>query len=143
MAVLNHKTDYDGPAYVNIDEELYTYLGIFIKFIRNDVKPTTNKVFLSWNGGHMDTSMMGTQLKSFWTKAVGNVGKRMNSTLLRKLATTTVHRHLPQHKRRQNSLPGKTHYLANLITWHRPHYLANLITWQTSLPSKTHYLAIR
>ena len=89
---------------VNIDDDLFSYLETFIKYIRADVKTTTNKVFVSWNGGHMDTTMMGTQLKSFWTKEVGDVGKRMNATLLRKLATTTIHKHLPQHKKKTADL---------------------------------------
>ena len=65
-----------------------------------------DRVFVSWTGKAMTSSMVSAQINSFWSKALGKDAERMSATLIRKTAVSAVHE-------RQGSMKKN---LANLMT---------------------------
>ena len=111
IKVLDHKTlDSHGPASVVVSTVLYSWMGIFVRKMRNALKDAKidddESVFLSWSGKCMSSSMVSGQINSFWSKALGQNAKRMSATLIRKTAVSAVHE---KHK-------GLKKSLANLMT---------------------------
>ena len=109
--VLNHKTlESHGPASLVISTNLYTWLAIFIRKMRYSLQGVSStaedRVFVSWTGKAMTSSMVSAQINSFWSKALGKDAERMSATLIRKTAVSAVHE-------RKGSMKKN---LANLMT---------------------------
>ena len=64
-----------------------------------------DRVFVSWTGKAMTSSMVSAQINSFWLKVLGKDAERMSANLIRKTAVSPVHE-------RQGSMKN----LANLMT---------------------------
>ena len=91
VSVLEHKTvEYSGPADLALTDCLYGELKVYVQRIRNKLQgidtKSCSKVFVSWTGKAMSSSMISDQLSSFWKKAVGSspFRERLTSTLVRK-----------------------------------------------------------
>ena len=105
VSVLQHKTvSSAGPADLALTDDLYRLLNLYVHKIRNklsgiDVRDTS-KVFVSWTGKSMSSSMICDQLNSFWKEAVGKsvFRDRLTSTLVRKSCVSTVHEVCPSLK---------------------------------------------
>ena len=46
-------------------------------------------------GGKMDSSLICTRLISFWNRVQGKTGRCINSTVVRKVTTTSIHENMP------------------------------------------------
>ena len=92
--VFNHKTDYKGPVNIHISSKLDNVLGYLtarnnlIGISTNDIDP----VFVSFGGNRMGSTLVTSQFKSFWRKAIENPSDMVNPTIVRKYVTTKVHR---------------------------------------------------
>ena len=49
-------------------------------------------VFVSFGGNRMGSTLVTSQFKSFWRKAIDNLSAMVNPTIFRKYLTTKVHR---------------------------------------------------
>ena len=109
---MDHKTAATaGPAMLSINRELMRHFEIFVQKIRTKLDGIQcrdeDHVFSSWSSRQMATSMVSTQLSTFWKKAIGvDLERRVCPTLLRKMATTVVHGNEP-------SIKGKLAQLMN------------------------------
>lgn len=85
-----------------------------------DSNDVSAKLFLSWNGKNVSSSMVTAQLNSCWGKAVGHARDRprVNPTLVRKSFVTKLHELCP----------------------HQTKALANLICHSESTARKTYFL---
>ena len=109
--VLDHKSlESYGPASLVISANFYTCLAIFIRKMRYSLQGVSStaedRVFVSWIGKAMTSSIVSAQINSFWSKALGKDAERMSATLIRKTAVSAVHE-------RQGSMKKN---LANLMT---------------------------
>ena len=69
VRVMEHETDYVGPANIVFDANLYYQNRKYVMFLHNKLVGVdtgrTAQVFVSWMGFTMDSSMICTQLVSF------------------------------------------------------------------------------
>ena len=75
--IIDHKTlDTSGPAVLsfsrNLAEKAENYLTNFRNELDGISTKNTSKFFVSWNGNTLSSSMVTTQLNSFWGKTVGH-----------------------------------------------------------------------
>lgn len=104
ISVMDHKTiASSGPAMLSINEAIMRHLRVFILKLRNKIQYMlscdVNPVFPSWSGRRMDSSMVTTQLNTFWKNALGiDLERRICATLIRKMSTTVVHGNEPDLK---------------------------------------------
>ena len=102
ITVKNHKTAATaGPAMLSVTEIIMRHLRLFVAKVRNRLPGITINdkapVFASWSGKMMATSMISTQLNKFWKAGINtDMERRITTTLLRKMAATTVHEHAPE-----------------------------------------------
>lgn len=104
--VIDHKTlDTSGPAVLSFSKDLLYEAEIYFNHFRNELDGTftanSSKFFVSWNGNTLSSSMVTTQLNSFWGKTVGHTVEkpRFNATKVRKFAVTKVHKEKPEMKK--------------------------------------------
>ena len=57
-----------------------------------------NTVFVSRNGGAMDSSLITTEFGTLWKRAIGDSSLKLNPTLVRKHSTSTVRGNMPEIK---------------------------------------------
>ena len=88
-----HKTGYKGPAILTMDQTIFRDFKIYVEKLRNKLTGISmyhnDTVFVSWTGKEMDSSMVTSQLSSFWSQAIGK-DVSLNTMLVRKFASTTV-----------------------------------------------------
>ena len=98
ISVKEHKTaDTHGPARVVLSSSLFLYLGLYINELRRHVVESSNKgydsnkayVFLSWNGGKLESGQVSTAINAAWRK--GGMQGHVTSTLFHKSVVTNVH----------------------------------------------------
>ena len=98
IIVKEHKTaDTHGPARVVLSSSLFSYLRLYINELRRHVVESSNEeydsnkahVFLSWNGGKLESGQVSTAINAAWRK--GGMEGHVTSTLFRKSAVTNVH----------------------------------------------------
>ena len=84
IQVFNHKTDYEGPVNIHISSKLYndvlgylTARNNLIGMNANDIDP----VFVSFDGNRMGSTLVTSQFKSFWRKAIDNPSATVNPTI--------------------------------------------------------------
>ena len=108
ISVKNHKTGYKGPAHIVCTAALFRELAVFKRNFRDKLEGITTRpkdtMFVSWTGGAMDSSLVTTQMGSFWKRALNKVSSKINPTLVRKYTTTTVHENLPDKKQKTANL---------------------------------------
>ena len=98
ISVKKHKTAATaGPAMMSLTDILMRHLRLFVSKVRNRLAGIRNgnddPVFASWSGKIMASSMVGTQLNSFWKNSVNiDMQRRITSTIIRKMTTTAVHK---------------------------------------------------
>lgn len=92
MRVVDHKTDYMGPANVIFNANLYSQTEKYLHYFRNALAGVSTDesatLFTSWMGGKMDSSLTCTQFTSFWNRIQGKTGRCINSTVVHKFTTT-------------------------------------------------------
>ena len=104
ISVMDHKTvATSGPAMLSITDVIMRHLNTFVNKIRNQIKDMlcsdSAPVFVSWSGKKMATSMVSTQLNTFWKNGVDvDFERRICATLIRKMSTTVVHANEPSLK---------------------------------------------
>ena len=102
ISVKKHKTGYKGPAHIACNKGLFKELIIFKNYFRNKLDDISiepeDTFFVSWNGGAMDSSLITTQMGSYWRRALNKDISKINPTLVRKYTTSTVHEHVPDRK---------------------------------------------
>ncbi|XP_057299124.1 uncharacterized protein LOC130629797 isoform X3 [Hydractinia symbiolongicarpus] len=102
IAVKKHKTGYKGPAFITMTIETFKNLTNYIRYVRNSLQGINSggkePVFVSWAGNKMASSMVTGQLSSFWAQALGRDCGDLTTTLVRKYATTTIHKNQPELK---------------------------------------------
>ena len=89
---------------LSISDVIMRHLRLFIEKGRSRLTgiscADTAPAFASWSGKMMATSMVSTQLNTFWRNAVNiDLRGRITATLLRKMTTTAVHSNAPELKR--------------------------------------------
>jgi len=106
VLVINHKTvNTSGPAVLTFPVTLYQEAEKYLQHFRNALdgiaKGKDSSFFVSWNGNQMSSSMVTTQLHSFWGKTVGHtsIKPRFNATKVRKFAVTKVYGEKPEMKK--------------------------------------------
>ena len=108
ISVKKHKTKHKGPAHIALSAKNFKWLNTYLNKFRNQLDGigTTPKhtVFVSWNGGPMDSSLITTQMGTFWKRALGNSSAKINPTLVRRFTTTTVHENVPSMKQKTANL---------------------------------------
>ena len=96
VSVKRHKTGYKGPANIACSKKVFTQLTNYLNGFRSKLEgiglAPNEKVFVSWNGGAMTSSLITMQMGSFWRRAMGNQEAKINPTLVRKCTTTVVHK---------------------------------------------------
>lgn len=99
VRVGEHNTNYMDPVSIVFDLNLYYQTLLYIDIFRNKLnrvdKNGTSKVFVSWIGSKMDSSLICYQLVSFWNKVREKKSRCNNFIIVRKFTTTTVHYHAP------------------------------------------------
>ena len=108
ISVKKHKTKHKGPAHIALSTKNFKWLNTYLNKFRNqldgiDTNPK-HTVFVSWNGGPMDSSLITTQMGTFWKRALGKSSAKINPTLVRKFTTTTVHENVPSMKQKTANL---------------------------------------
>ena len=102
VSVKRHKTGYKGPANIACSKKVFTQLTNYLNDFRNKLEGISlapnEKVFVSWNGGAMTSSLITMQMGPFWRRAVENQEATINPTLVRKYTTTVVHENMPELK---------------------------------------------
>ena len=104
ISVMDHKTvATSGPAMLSINDVIMRHLRTFVMHVRNKIKymrtGNTDPVFPSWSGKKMDSSMVTTQLNSFWKNALNiDLERSVSATLIRKMSATVVHANVPELK---------------------------------------------
>ena len=103
VSVLDHKTvETSGPAVLSFSKNLFDEANTYMSYFRNKLDGINTgdnaKVFVSWNGNTMSSSMVTMQLKSFWGRSVGNSDEtqRFNATKVRKFAVTKAYDEKPE-----------------------------------------------
>ena len=108
VSVKRHKTGYKGPANIACSKKVFTQLTNYLNGFRNKLEGISlapnEKVFVSWNGGTMTSSLITMQMGSFWRRAMGNQEAKINPTLVRKYTTTVVHENMPELKQHTANL---------------------------------------
>ena len=103
VTILRHKTlSSCGPANLVLSPKVYKWLQNFVKYMRNTIPNVgtsqTDHVFVTFTGKSMSSSMISTQLDSFWQKAMDKPFVRVNATSFRKAVVSEVHGHQPNLK---------------------------------------------
>ena len=102
VSVKRHKTGYKGPANIACSKKVFTQLTNYLNGFRSKLEgiglAPNEKVFVSWNGGAMTSSLITMQMGSFWRRAMGNQEAKINPTLVRKYTTTVVHENMSESK---------------------------------------------
>lgn len=103
VRVLMHKTvATSGPAILCFTASLKEATDSYVYYCRNKLEgigcEPHDAVFVSWCGNKMSSSMITSQLNSFWNRSVGKnpYRLRMHATLIRKSAVTAMHNKEPQ-----------------------------------------------
>ena len=77
ISVKKHKTGYKGPAHIVCTAALFRELAVFKRNFRDKLEGITTRtkdtMFVSWTGGAMDSSLVTTQMGSFWKCALNKV----------------------------------------------------------------------
>ena len=88
VRVVNHKTDYMGPANIVFNAKRYDQSKSYLQYFRNSMTGVSTDesatFFTSWMGGKMDSSLVCTHFISFWNRVQGKTGGCINSTVVRK-----------------------------------------------------------
>ena len=88
VRVVNHKTDYMGPANIVFNAKRYDQSKSYLQYFRNSMTGVSTDesatFFTSWMGGKMDSSLVCTHFISFWNRVQGKTGRCINSTVVRK-----------------------------------------------------------
>ena len=99
VRVINHKTDYMGLANIEFNAKLYDQIKSYLQYLHNSLTGVSTvesaTFFTSWVGGKMDSSLVCTQLISFWKRIQGKTGRCINSTVVHKFTTTSIHENMP------------------------------------------------
>ena len=99
VRVINHKTDYMGPANIVFNANLYNQSKSYLQYFRNSLTGVSTDesatFFTSWMGGKMDSSLVCTQLINFWNRVRSKTGHCINSTVVRKFTTMSIHENMP------------------------------------------------
>ena len=99
ISVKEHKTaDTRGPARVLLSSSLFSYLRLYINALRRHAVESSSEesdsnnanVFLSWNGGKLESGQVSTAINAAWRK--GGMEGHVTSTLFHKSAVTNVHK---------------------------------------------------
>ena len=102
ISVVKHKTARKGPAHIACTEKIFNLLKLYVTHFRNKLEGIStspqNTVFVSWNGGAMDSSLITTQFGTLWKRALGDIRLKLNPTLVRKYSTSTVRGNVPEIK---------------------------------------------
>lgn len=100
VSVVNHKTAFTyGPAKIVLNPSLFSWLTIFVKFIRSQcTRGSSPFLFLSWNGEHLESGQITRAAQSVWKKA--GLGSEITCTLMRKSAVSSIHQSCPEEKER-------------------------------------------
>jgi site-specific recombinase XerD len=99
VSVANHKTAFAyGPAKIVLNPSLFSWMTIFVKYVRCQVRGKTSFLFLSWNGENMESGQITRSVQSVWKKA--GLGSDITCTLMRKSAVSSVHQSCPAEKDR-------------------------------------------
>lgn len=80
-----------------LSSSVFSYLGLYINELRRHVVESSNEeyasnkahMFLSWNGGKLESGQVFTAINSAWRK--GGMQGHVTSTLFCKSAVTNVH----------------------------------------------------
>ena len=96
VTILKHKTlTACGPTNLVLGPKVYNWLQNFVRFMRNNIpevgKDPDDYVFLTITGKKMLSSMITTQLGSFWQRALNERNIRVNAASFRKAAVSQVH----------------------------------------------------
>ena len=95
VRVKKQKTGYKDRANIACSMKVFTQLTNYLNGFRNKLEgiglAPNEKVFVSWNGGAMTSSLITMLMRSFWRRAMGNQEAKINPTLVRKY-TTVVHK---------------------------------------------------
>lgn len=82
-------------AHLVLSPTICTWLQAFIRFMRNKIPGagtrSNDQVFMSYTANAMSSSMVSTQLNSFWQKATGKVLVGVDAALFRKAAVSAIH----------------------------------------------------
>ena len=99
VRVINHQADYLGPASTVFSARLYDQSKSYFQYFRNSLTGVSTDesaiFFTSWMGGKMDSSLVCTQLISFWNRVQGKTGRCINSTVVHTFTTTSIHENIP------------------------------------------------
>ena len=102
------KTKHKGPAHIALSTKNFKWLNTYLNRFRNqlDVIGTTPKhtVFMLWNGGPMNSSLITTQMGTFWKCALGKSLAKINTIFVTKFTTTAVHENVPLMKQKTSTL---------------------------------------
>ena len=74
-SVKKHKTKHKGPAHIALSTKNFKWLNTHLNRFQNQLDGIgTNPkhtVFVSWNGGPVDSSLITTQMGTFWKQVLG------------------------------------------------------------------------
>ena len=82
VRVVDHKTDYNGPANIVFNANLYSHTEKYLHYFCNALAgASTDELatyqITSWMGGKMDSSLICMEVTSFWNQYIsGNCLKR-------------------------------------------------------------------
>jgi len=99
VSVTNHKTAWlYGPAKVVLTPVLYSWLSIFVKYVRIQITKRTTGcaqyLFLSWTGQQLESGQITRAIQASWNKA--GLGSDISCTLMRKSAVSSIHQQHPE-----------------------------------------------
>ncbi|XP_057304437.1 uncharacterized protein LOC130641583 [Hydractinia symbiolongicarpus] len=101
IRVKKHKTArLYGTAKFYLQRHIYDYMKIFVDSVRSQVIGQSPYLFVSFNGGQMDSGHISRQINASWQKAGVYGGdkpaRNLTCTIFRKSASTAVLEHHPQ-----------------------------------------------
>ena len=77
IIVKKHKTKHKGPAHIALSAKNFKWLNTYLNKFRNQLDgigtSPKHTVFVSWNGGSVDSCLIATQMGTFWKRALGNL----------------------------------------------------------------------
>lgn len=98
VRVVDHKSDYMGPANIVFNANLYSQTKKYLHYFRNALNGVSTDesvtLSISWTDGKMDSSLICTQLTNFWNRIQGKTGRCINSTVVRKFTATSIHENM-------------------------------------------------
>ena len=87
-----------GLANIVFNAKLYDQIKSYLQYLHNSLTEVSTvesaTFFTSWVGGKMDSSLVCTQLISFWNRVKGKTGRCIISTVVRKFTTTSIHENM-------------------------------------------------